>query len=566
MDSPNPASGSSGKFSGRPGGRPAPKGKGKGGKGGKGGKPGPAKTKHSRPGKPGGLHIRTKPAKPPGTPLYGPDGKLLPPQKNPTENPSIRARPAFRPGLDAVRDVVMDHLTRQVERYPNFDLRPLRDDGMEPRDAALAHAIVDATMRRWLTLGAIIERASGRPIAGMQPPLQAALLAATTQMLLLDSIPPYAAINHAVEWLKVAISVGAGGMANAVLRKISTLKDQLSKPEPGTWPGDAASIPLTDCTHLKMPMEILPELAAQRLAVAVSVPMAMMRRWIERWGPERATAVALHALARPPIVLNCAHAVGPIDTSMLVDGGVLLPHAVKGSFVFSGTRDDLRDLLSQRSDIWVQDTASRMAVEVAATKLAETIDPKSVKLVVDVCAGHGTKTRQLAALYPNARIVAADPDERRLGIMRSALRDIPQIHTVRDDQLDDTVRAEAKAMHLRGADVVLLDVPCSNSGVLARRPEAKYRLSAQTLGSLSELQRTIITRGRTMMGDNKNAALIYCTCSLEDEENTEQVVDTEKRLGLRAILQQQHLPTGLGSDAPDRGITYGDGSFVTLMR
>lgn len=489
----------------------------------------------------------------------------------------IRNRPPFRPGLDPVRDLVMDHLTRQVERYPMFDLRPLRDDGLEPRDAALAHAIVDATMRRWLTLGYLIEKASGRPFAGMQPPLRGALLAGATQMLLLDSIPPYAAINHAVEWMKVAISVGAGGMANAVLRKISRLKPMTSKVEDGAWDGGRDTIPITDCTHLRLPAEVLPELPAQRLSIASSVPMAVLRRWIERWGPEKAQHVALHALARAPIVLSAANPAEPPDATGLLDGSVILPHACEGSYVFSGTRGDMLDLLAGRADVWVQDPASRHTVQTAAGVLAGTVaatagkggfaarKPETVRLIVDLCAGLGTKTRQLTHLYPNARVVACDPDERRLALMRSGLKDLASVHIVRDDQLEETVAAEAGALGLAGADLVLLDVPCSNSGVLARRPEAKYRMNEESLASLVGLQRTIIARGRAIMAPGAGSALVYCTCSVEEEENEQQVAAMEQQHGLVCVFQQQKLPEGLGADAPDKGVTYSDGSFVSVM-
>jgi 16S rRNA (cytosine967-C5)-methyltransferase len=209
-----------------------------------------------------------------------------------------------------------------------------------------------------------------------------------------------------------------------------------------------------------------------------------------------------------------------------------------------GPRGALGSLLSSRDDIWVQDPASSRAVE-----LAKGLKPR---LIIDLCAGQGTKTRQLAATFPDAQIIACDPDERRSGILAQAFE---RHRRVRPATPDDVHRAQ------RGkADLVVLDVPCSNSGVLARRPEAKYRLTGKYLSQLVKLQQDILTQGRALLAPG--GAMLYSTCSVEPVENDDQIAWACKTLGLSASGPGVLLPGG-GPGRPDR--EYHDGAFSALL-
>lgn len=113
------------------------------------------------------------------------------------------------PTSDRARDAALDYLAQQAARWPRLDLAPMEVEGVDSRDAALAHAIVDVVNRRWLTLRYLLQLKVTQPFDALEAPLKAALLAGTAQILLLDRIPAYAAIDHAVEWCKHRVRRGA---------------------------------------------------------------------------------------------------------------------------------------------------------------------------------------------------------------------------------------------------------------------------------------------------------------------------------------------------------------------
>src|SRR5262249_2746188 len=137
----------------------------------------------------------------------------------------------------------------------------------------------------------------------------------------------------------------------------------------------------------------------------------------------------------------------------------LAPHDQHGSHLFTGSRAELVALLDSRCDLWVQDPASSRAIASVAH-----LRPS---LVIDFCAGQGTKTRQLAATFPEVQIIATDTDAARYETLRTTFRHAARVRVVRPETLLSEFAGRA--------DLILLDVPCSNTGVLARRVEARYR-------------------------------------------------------------------------------------------
>jgi len=107
-------------------------------------------------------------------------------------------------------------------------------------------------------------------------------------------------------------------------------------------------------------------------------------------------------------------------------------------------------------------------------------------------------------------------------------------------------------------DLILLDVPCSNTGVLARRPEARYRFGDRSLTSLIELQRSII--GRVLRGLSEDGAVLYATCSIEPEENRQQAEWIAREIRGQIAVDRLALPVG---GAPTR---HRDGGYAALVR
>ncbi len=447
----------------------------------------------------------------------------------------------------------MNALARQAAAFPDLDIEGLSLPRLDERDAAFAHAIHDAALRRWITLGFLVERYTPRPFRENEPQTQAALLAGAAQMILLDRVPHHAAINASVEWVKQAAKASVAGFVNAVLRKVGSLvaapsDDPTRLPERAfrpQWTNRADEIPLADGRALVLRAAVLPEDPVMRLAVATSHPSALIRHWTAMLGAETAERLALHDVAVPPVTLFSAQTVAPLPETCT-------PHSLAGSSVFSGSRDGLAALLRARNDLWVQDAASSLAVE-RLRRLRGEVDWVADGLVVDVCAGQGTKTRQLAAAFPRSTIVAADPAPERAKALAEVVRGIGQ--RARVLTLPDMHRS------LKGqARLVLLDVPCTNSGVLARRVEARYRFDQAQTDRLVATQRQILEQGAALL--SPGGVLCYSTCSIDDAENREQVAWIAARAELDLIDMEQTLPAGLPGEDATR---YHDGAFSAIL-
>ena len=172
-------------------------------------------------------------------------------------------------------------------------------------------------------------------------------------------------------------------------------------------------------------------------------------------------------------------------------------------------------------------------------------------VIVDACAGKGTKTRQLAQVHPEARIVAAEVDPGR----RSALARV----TANNDRVT-VVDAAGATVPAGSVDLLVLDVPCSNTGVLARRVEAKYRHRGSTLASLVDLQRRIVAGTVPLLADGGH--LLYATCSVEPAENEDQAAWIAREHDLTVVTTEAVLPHGGPGEPPD---LYHDGGFFALL-
>ncbi len=412
---------------------------------------------------------------------------------------------------------------------PELGLFDVQTGSMDPRDSALAHAIVDGAITRWLTLDYLLSGLSGRQLRDQEPRMQAVLLGGAVQILLMDRIPPHAAIDESVEWAKINIRPGAAGMVNAILRKVARAKGDKTD----RWDHHLDSIPLADGKGLKIIGIELPNNGLHRLSVACSISPEMIQRWENQFGDP--TPQAMHTLCKSPTVLNVGSTKEPIDES------VLLAHDSPNHRVYLGGRADLVTLLEEHPGIWVQDAASSHVVE--DIELANTQG-----LIVDLCAGKGTKTRQLQAKYPEATIVAADVEEKQLDTLHAVFASDDRVHTMDVESAMDE--------YIGKADLVLADVPCTNSGVLARRREARYRPLKKQLARIVPLQREIAKNAYSLL--KPGGQLVYSTCSIEREENEIQAEWIEGKLGMRALGDRRLNPIG---QPGDHWSHYQDGSY-----
>ncbi len=412
------------------------------------------------------------------------------------------------------------------KRFPQFDYAPLLTDGLEPRDAALARAIDRAVFRRWISLTTLIDAATERNVRRLDGSVGAALLVGAAQLFLFDRIPDHAIINASVEWVKrESDNKRAAGFVNAVLRKLTRLRGEKTEAFDAANPHhflrpDGSAYVMTEPIY------------SDGIASSTGLEEKVYARLQTKLGVEKANDIAVNAILEAPTICS-------IPTGSLLPEGVeqhedshcfLLPHDV-----------DVIDFLTEHPTVRIQDPTSTKALS-----LCEMLRPQRI---LDVCAGKGTKTKQLRAMFPDAYIAATEPNEAR----RMALLEVASEHDV-------TVYTPDTAGPTEPFDLVVVDAPCSNSGVFARRPEAKYRYKEKTIASLVELQQDILRESCDVLSNSGH--LLYATCSIDSEENDAQVAWLTEKRKLQCVNRVSTLPQGLPC-MPNT--SWHDGGFAALL-
>ena len=233
--------------------------------------------------------------------------------------------------------------------------------------------------------------------------------------------------------------------------------------------------------------EVESKLAAATPETRESFPSALARRWVARYGQEN--AARLMALFNEPAETYLARRPTATDSEPFEK-------------VPRGTR--IEDLPGYAEGMFiVQDPATAGAVE-----LMQVVPGESV---LDACAAPGGKTVQL--FWRGAHVTACEVNPARRSRLTANL--------VRVGAGD--VEVVPALDGLGGFDKVLVDAPCSNTGVLRRRPDARWNWSQDKLSALVKLQATILDRAAALVVPG--GRLVYSTCSLEPEENEKQVAD-----------------------------------------
>ena len=189
-----------------------------------------------------------------------------------------------------------------------------------------------------------------------------------------------------------------------------------------------------------------------------------------------------------------------------------------------------------------------------ATQVSLALDPRPGMNVLDFCAAPGTKTTHIAELMADkGSITALDVSEdKRLRITENARRMGIGIINVMPSEA-------AGGLEIGSFDRVLVDVPCSNTGVLARRPEARWRFDLRSLNQVAADQRTLASMA--VMFTRPGGRLVYSTCSIEQEENQQNVRWLlQKHRNLELIKDELTLPGG-ASDATQ----WHDGGYYAIF-
>ena len=383
-------------------------------------------------------------------------------------------------------------------------------DEVPPRDRAWLHELTYGTLRLRGRIDYVLAQFVKKGLASLDDDVLDILRLATYQLLEMHSVPAYAAVSQAVEQTKSLRRRGASGLVNGVLQSIRRAGADIA-------PHDLALI--------------------DQLSAWGSHPRWLVERWLARFGASETEQLIAANNTRPEIFVR------PIGRAANGD----VEHAPDAERL----RD--RDLNEVLESAIVQDPAAGLIVRYASPEGG---------VVADLCAAPGGKAIAMAdALRGNGFVIAADISMAR---MRRVVENVNRFA----DLPVKCMIADARSPALHNADLVAIDAPCTGTGTFRRHPDGKWRVQPDDLVSLVRLQRDILDAASEVV--KVGGFLVYSTCSLEPEENQEQVsafLDTHPNF-LRRPPAQWHddsLIDEIGNLVVLPHVHGFDGSFAARM-
>lgn len=386
-------------------------------------------------------------------------------------------------------DNYFNERSASVDILIGFDLQKSLDfslsDELEPRERAQVREYVQNILRKRSYLDFLIDHYATIDVTEMKTDLKNILRLGIYDMLFMDSTPDYAAINEAVELGKAKMGSKTGDLINAILRNLQRDIEQLPKPQ------------FKDRTKL--------------VATTFSHPEWLVSRWSSRFGEREAFQLMQANNTRPSFYVRANTMRTTIANFELrmeklgveFEASDWLPNFYKVQSV----QPFIEKGLLKKGICQVQDIAAGFAPFI--------LDPQPNEKIYDLCAAPGTKSIMISDLTEGeSDILAVDISGERLEkLAESALNFGAENIKIR--------RGDILELSLPLADAVLLDAPCTGTGVLSKRADLRWRRDEEGLKNAVELQAQLLEEAANMV--KRGGRLVYSTCSLEPEENMEQV-------------------------------------------
>jgi 16S rRNA (cytosine967-C5)-methyltransferase len=466
--------------------------------------------------------------------------------------------------LDALLAVERESVFANIALAASFKKQELSE-----RDRAFVTALVHGVMRHRLELDEEIDAASQRPGAKIDTVVRNILRIGAFQLSFMPNIPQQAVLNTATELAKVRGHVGLGKFTNGLLRNLARRAAAAATPETADAAPIEAAITKTHKNKLNKlkkraneEKDLKLEKNEKSLADRYSMPDWLVDRWLKNYGEEE-TQKLLQFAQRPPLlsIRTCELSITPeglqeilerqglavkrsslVESCLLIErgripetvssvsrsgtdtsetAGTTIPgagtevtavkadagvhHSVKSRKSASSFRGSPEKLTGYKEGMFsIQDES--------AAFVSIIVDPKSTDFVIDLCAAPGGKTLHMAELMENkGRVVAVDQSASRLlPLKESRTRlGLKNLEIVAHD--GRTFKSATLA------DKILIDAPCTGTGVINRRADLRFKRKPEDLASLIELQRELLTNAARCV--KPGGSLVYSTCSIEPEEN-----------------------------------------------
>jgi 16S rRNA (cytosine967-C5)-methyltransferase len=361
---------------------------------------------------------------------------------------------------------------------------------IDGRERAQAQRLAFGAVQRRGTTDAAIERLAGRSTRLLDPPVLATLRLGLYELLFADGTPDHAAVDQAVELVKGAGAAHASGLVNAVLRRATRERTELTAALLGDDSTPAAA------------------------AVAHSAPDWLARMWWEELGAEVARPLLAACNERAELAMRAdvdpAAALGQLREAGVeaASAAGAWPLAAAEQIVIAGRTGAAVPQMVAAGLLTPQSRGSAAVIEV--------LDPREGEHLLDLCAGPGIKTGQISArMAGRGELISIELDPDRAAevaaqAVRLGLRSV------------SVIEADAADLDMAPSfDRVLLDAPCSDLGALASRPDARWRKSPKVIERLAMVQqRALRAAARALV---PGGTLVYATCTISRRENEDQI-------------------------------------------
>ncbi|HEV2695047.1 MAG TPA: 16S rRNA (cytosine(967)-C(5))-methyltransferase RsmB [Verrucomicrobiae bacterium] len=391
-----------------------------------------------------------------------------------------------------------------------------------PADRGLCHELVCGVVRWQATLDCLIARKT-TPGREQRPALQNLLRLGLYQIFWLDRIPPHAAVHETVELAKRAGYHTQAGFINAVLRAYLRETDEIRK--------------------------ILADMKISQPALGWSHPEWLVEKWRKNFGDEK-TRQLLEWNNTPPKTFARINMLKTDAAKLIerwreekVEHDLIARDWTGENLAFELKAHPPLHTLGSFRDGWfyVQDPSTLLAPSVMAAQPGE--------VILDLCAAPGGKTTFVAQVMNNeGKIVACDLDAVRLKLVKENCTRLGVTNV-------ETAIVATANLQPASFDRILIDAPCSNTGVMRRRVDLRWRIQSAEIERLRRTQLELLGKAAPLL--KPGGLLVYSTCSLEPEENSDVVKQFLAANGqFKLEAERQLLPF-------DDGV---DGAYVAKLR
>lgn len=384
--------------------------------------------------------------------------------------------------------------------YSNITLNSIfKESDVSPEDKALVTALVYGVLDRKITLEYVLNRFLKTPINKVAPFTAQVLKTALYQIMFMDKIPDFSAVNEAVKLIKGSKESRNAGFVNAVLRNV--LREETLLPS-----GESI----------------------EDLSVIYSCPQEIIKSFTDDYGLQNTKELLKSGLEAAPLTVKVNTVKTDVQTVRENIGVPCKEAALPDALVLAKGIDVAKHPLYKKGYFYVQDIASQTAVSVLA--------PKSGERMLDMCAAPGGKSFASAIGMGNSgEIVSCDIYEQRVALIEASAKRLGL------DIIKATVSDATEFDPELGLfDCILCDVPCSGLGIIRRKPDIKYK-NFSDFDSLCEIQLKILKNATKYL--KSGGRILYSTCTLRKAEN-ETIVNSflEEYNGFRKMYEHTFLP------------------------